>query len=341
MRVSTIIGPGRVALLYLLLAGSSALGQDWAEKMFDHTSHDFGTVARGAKVEHIFTVENIYEEEMRISEIRSSCGCTAPKVSRQILKTWEKAQILAEVDTRGFFGRKDATLTVVLSGQFRAEVQLHIHVYIRSDIVVEPGSVQFGSVPKGTEAVQKVRVSHAGSPDWRIIGVESPVPHIEAEAVRAPDTPASNLAYDVIVRLKADAPVGHIREYLNLLTNDRRAEASRVPLAVEGEVVSTVSVSPSLLLMGVVSPGQTITRQLVVQGKEPFRILGVECSDKRLSCTPPTDQKKLHMLPVVFVADEKTGKVSATIQIKTSLASEKPLEVPVSGQVIPPTSTEP
>ena len=40
----------------------SRLGQQWAKEMFDHTSHDFGTVARGAKMEHRFTLENIYEE---------------------------------------------------------------------------------------------------------------------------------------------------------------------------------------------------------------------------------------------------------------------------------------
>ena len=45
-------------------------GQDWAKAMFDHTSHDFGVVARGAKVEHRFVIENIYEEDAHIQSVR-------------------------------------------------------------------------------------------------------------------------------------------------------------------------------------------------------------------------------------------------------------------------------
>ena len=47
-----------------LVAGLPAgplAAQEWAKKMFDTTSHNFGTVARGSKVEHTFTVTNIYQ----------------------------------------------------------------------------------------------------------------------------------------------------------------------------------------------------------------------------------------------------------------------------------------
>ena len=37
-----------------IFAAASGRAQDWAKAMFDHTAHDFGTVARGAKVEHSF-----------------------------------------------------------------------------------------------------------------------------------------------------------------------------------------------------------------------------------------------------------------------------------------------
>ena len=37
--------------------------------MFDHTTHDFGVVARGAKVEHRFVVENNYEEDIHIESV--------------------------------------------------------------------------------------------------------------------------------------------------------------------------------------------------------------------------------------------------------------------------------
>jgi hypothetical protein len=327
-----------MALWLMLLAAPGGFAQDWATKMFDHTSHDFGTVARGAKVEHTFTVENIYEEDMVISDVRVSCGCTVPRISKRLLKTWEKAQIVAQLDTRGFFGRKDATLTVVFGGEFPAEVQLHVHAYIRSDIVVQPGSVQFGSVAEGTGAVEKVTISYAGRPDWEIRKVETDNPHLEAEAVKAAQSPLGHATYELVVKLKSDAPAGYIRDYLILVTNDRRTQYSRVPLAVEGVVVPAVTVRPWPLLLGVVSTGQNVTGQLVVQGRKPFRIVKVECSDARLTCALPQgeEEKPLYLLPVTFKAGDETGNLSATIRIQTSLSSGKPLEVPVNVRVTRP-----
>ncbi len=328
-----------VAGLLILLAGSRGFGQeDWAKKMFDHTSHDFGTVARGAKVEHTFTVENKYEEDMYITEVRTTCGCTATKISKRRLKTWEKSQIVAHLDTRGFYGRKDATLTVVFGGEFPAQVRLNVHAYIRSDVVVQPGSVQFGTVAEGSGAVRKVTVSYAGRPDWQIQKVEAKNPHLEATAVKLAASPLGQVTYELVVKLKPDAPAGYVQEFLILVTNDRRAKASHVPLAVEGVVVSAsaVTVRPSPLLMGVVGTGQSVTRQLVVQGKKPFRIEGVECSDQRLTCPVPEEEKTLHLLRITLKAGEEAGKLSAKIRIRTSLGSGKPLEVPVSASIIAP-----
>ena len=83
------------------------------------TSYDFGTVARGAKVEHRFAVENIYLEDAHIKSAKASCGCTSPEVPAQILKTWQKAYVVAKVDTVHFEGQKDVTIDVEFDKPFR------------------------------------------------------------------------------------------------------------------------------------------------------------------------------------------------------------------------------
>lgn len=51
----------RVCPVLLLCAlATPLLAQDWAGKMFETTSHNFGTIARGAKAEFRFELENIY-----------------------------------------------------------------------------------------------------------------------------------------------------------------------------------------------------------------------------------------------------------------------------------------
>ena len=82
----------RTIWLGLLLAVSfnaPLLGQQWAVDMFETTSHEFGSVARSAKAEFEFRLTNVYLEDLHISSVRSSCGCTQPRIKKQDLKTYD------------------------------------------------------------------------------------------------------------------------------------------------------------------------------------------------------------------------------------------------------------
>ncbi len=325
-----------LAMGILLSAGSVAAAQQWATDMFNTTSHDFGTVARAAKVEFDFVCENIYEEPAHIREIRSTCGCTTTKISQRSLKTWEKAVITATVDTLAYFGQKESTLTVVFDEPFPAEVRLNIHCYIRSDVVVHPGVVEFGTVTQGAKVQRKLKVNYAGRSDWRIRRIENSNPYLDASVT---ETGRANgqVEYDLLVGLKEDAPVGYIRDHIMLVTNDSNPRALRVPVLVEGIVASPFTVRPSPLLMGVVPAGKPVPpRKLVVQGQKPFRIVSATSDDKRFKCSYSGESKAVQLLFVTFTPDATSGKVSSVIHIKTDQAGT--IDVAVHIQVVPPDS---
>ena len=75
-----------LGLLLAVLAGSPVVGQQWAGRMFEQTRHDFGSVARGAKTEYEFVLSNIYLEDVHIASVRTSCGCTTPRIKKPWLK---------------------------------------------------------------------------------------------------------------------------------------------------------------------------------------------------------------------------------------------------------------
>jgi len=318
-------------LMVLLSAGSSGFGQEWAKKMFDHTSHDFGTVARGAKAEHTFVLENIYEEDMVISSVRTTCGCTHPKLNKRRLKTWEKAEIVAELDTRTFYGRKDSTLTVVLGGQFPAEVRLRVYAYIRRDVVVQPGKILFGSVAEGSDSQRKVTVDYAGRSDWRIVKVESANPHLQGQVVETHRL-GGRVTYDLHATLKSTTPAGYVRDHLVLITNDPNQRTARVPIAVEGIVAPAVTVQPSPLT-GTAATGETASMRLFVQARTSFQILNVHCDDQRFTSAMRKTAGNSYLILITFAAGETDGEVDETIRIETDLAAAKVLEVPVHVRV--------
>ena len=312
-----------IFLLLALLASSPVFAQQWARKMFKETSHDFGSVARGAKVEYNFVLSNIYVEDVHISSVRTSCGCTEPRIETPLLKTYQKGAIVAAFNTRAFLGQKGATITVTFDRPSYAQTQLHVSGHIRSDVVFRPGSVQLGSVDQGDPADKNIAVTYTGRRGWSILDVKSANPHISAKAVQR-SRAGGRVVYDLTVHLDQTMPAGYVHDHLMLITND--SHGGQIPLLVDGRVLSAVTVSPASLFLGVVQPGQRVTKRLVVRGKKPFRIVSITCDDDSFEFdTPASDvPKRLHLVPVTFVADGNSRKVSKTIRIETDLGGSMP-----------------
>jgi hypothetical protein len=87
-----------------------------------------------------------------------------------------------------------------------------------------------------------------------------------------------------------------------------------------------IMLSPTALFMGVVEPGQKITKQLVVKGKKPFRVLEVTCDDPSFSFDPSAanEAKPVHLIPVTFTAGTDAGKVVKTIRVRTDQGEMTP-----------------
>jgi hypothetical protein len=326
-----------LAAIFVLSIVWPAAAQDWAVKMFNKTSHNFGVVARGASAEWHFVIENSYEEDVHIKSVSSSCKCSKPKLTKALLKTWEKGEIIVSLDTRADFGRKDGTIEVEFDQPFDAKVQLRVHSFIRGDVVVQPGAVQFGSVNQGVEVVRELKVAYApGRQDWQIRRVESNNPNIEAKADETART-ATEVDYKLTVKLRAGAPPGYIQEPLILVTNDVDASKARIPVNIEGLVASALTVRPAWLLMGVAEVGRPVSSNLVIQGRAPFRILSIRADDPRFTGRLPAAAKPFHIIPITFLANDPKsapGKVNTKIHIETDLPGAGPVEVNASADVV-------
>lgn len=305
-----------MAVLLTLAGALPATGQEWAKKMFKVQTHNFGTVARGAKAEFNFEITNLYEEEVHISSVRSSCGCTTPVITKDTIKTFEQSAIQATFNTRSFLGHRQATITVTFDKPFYAEVQLTVSGFIRGDVVLQPGSVAFGSLDLGQEAMQEVTVNYAGRNDWKILDVTSERDYYEV-TLNETQRGGGKVDYVLGVKLLPSAPPGYLSDHLILVTNDQNNP--QIPLAIEGRIVSPLTISPASLSLGQVQPGEKVVRQVYLRAKKPFKVTGAKCTDDCFQIEPSSDAKLIQMVPIVFRADQKSGKIAQKIEIETDL----------------------
>lgn len=303
---------GLCAALLSLTAAAQAQQTNWAEKMVNKKSIDFGVIARGSHSSFRVVITNIYKETVHISDVRTTCGCSAGKPSKRTLLSRETGFIEVTMDTRKFTRRKDSNLIVTFDKPLLAELRIPITAYIRTDVVFEPGFVNFGKIDQGTESKRKVTISYAGRDDWQIKEVRSKNKNVAGKVV---ETSRGNgrVGYDLFISLAPSVPAGVIRERLMLITDD--AKSPQVPILVEGRVEAdiTVTISP----LGKLIPGKEKTINVVVRGKEPFEIKAIKCetSENTFKVRLPKKAAKVHVFPLTVTPPNKPGPFKETFTL--------------------------
>jgi hypothetical protein len=300
----------------------------WAQKIFfGVTSHDFGTVPRGAQLKYRFKVQNIYAVPLEITNLRASCGCLTPTPSTRLLKPKEEGYIDIVMDGRRFTGFKTVNLYVTVGPQFISTATLVVTANARSDVVFNPGQVDFGLVSQGQTATQTIDVEYAGVLDWRILEVvksaEAPFTVTARELYReAPRsrilgaTTNGKVGYQIAVTLKPNVPAGPFRQELILKTND--VQTPVLTVAVEGNVQGSLSVSPSVVSLGRVKAGTTTTQRIAIRGSRPFRILQIDGTGDGLTAELPAQAAASHFV-TLQCRPELPGEWHRQLTIRTDL----------------------
>ncbi|MEO1529654.1 MAG: DUF1573 domain-containing protein [Planctomycetota bacterium] len=319
----------------LALPAAPVLGQtvdatNWAAKMFDETEHDFRIVGRGTKCEYHFTFANLFQEDVHVASVRSSCGCTTPTVTKDTLKTHEKSAVVAKFNTSTFIGKKAATITVVFDKPYYAEVQLKVGGFIRTDVTFDPPEIAFGEIAPGSETQQDVLITYTGSKDWQITDVRSHCSDLQVQLSPATKTPGK-VQYRMRVKVLGSMSEGDVRERLTLISNDR--DFPTTEMSINGRVRPSLSVSPAALSLGTAEPSSIIEKRVLVRGDEPFRISDVVCSDDRFEFVIPDEAKKIHFVTIRFKAGAGADRIAQEIRFETDLKGGKAVNCVVTGSL--------
>lgn len=330
-------------LAFLLTAGfvfsSPVYGQQsdaWALKMFTklgtERSYNFGNLALHAEAEHRFIFENIYKEDVEILSAQSNCGCTKVSVTKKVVKSREKAEIIARVDTSGKVhkGKRKVTITVHFNRPKQAEVQLQIQAFIRSDVVFSPGNVEFGGVAQGRQVNKKVYLEyHGGDPNWNLLHLNWTHPGIMPVA-KLVSSANGIKTYEVTVTLKDSAEPGYLSDLVQFISNDGENQSIFIP--VHAQVLAPLTAKPSYFQLGIVHPGEEVSKNLVIRGSTPFKIEKISSTDSRLKFLTANQKSAVHVIPVTFSAGDSTiGPFHQVISVKTTQEETPELEISVSG----------
>jgi hypothetical protein len=327
----------------LVVAGVLAMGgmargeaQNWPDTLFGERSHDFGPVPRGGVVRHPFVLTNRLNVPVTILNLRVSCGCTSGTASVSVVPPGKTAIVEAQMDTRNFVGRKSTTLFVsVMAGNAESEIGLGVSSLILSDVVLNPGVVDFGLVNRGQAPSQMIAIDRIGKPDWKIVRLTSASKAINA-TLQETQRQNGSVGYQLNVSLKPDAAAGVIRDEIRLITND--PETPSIPVPVGAQVRGELSATPTSLALGNVGSAASVQGKFVIRASKPFAISKVEGTGEGFDLQDgDSTRKPLHILTMTFNPAESTnrGDLTRSFRITTDLPGEPPIDVTAKLHVEP------
>ncbi len=301
-----------VVVLGLLMAtsllspatSSSAVGQEWATKMFKETEHNFGNVPKGEVPEFRFEFQNLYEEDIHVAQVISSCGCTSASLSKNVVKKWEKGEVICRFNSPAFDGYKQASVRVLITKPFVGEVQLTVRGNIVRGLVFTPETIDFGSVSESSLPEKEIKLTNSGG-NFQIVDVKSTFPHIK---VRLKETSrAANLVtYTMTTQLRESVPSGFSQGELYVIVQENNMRRE-IPLKFSAKVVSELQV-PDMIAMGSVKPGEEVTKRVVLKSSKPFTITDVTSHSTHFRVKAAKDEKKVHFVEVIYVGEDTPGQ---------------------------------
>ncbi len=141
-------GPPRVETPAPLQKGSPTID-------FDSRVHDFGVVNDGTALKHVFTVKNTGTSPLELTNVSTSCGCTAATLGVHEVPPGRSGPIEVTFDTHGFQGIGSKTIMVASNDKQNPTSSLQIKYDVERLLAFESAFVRLAS-KRGGAFVEKV-----------------------------------------------------------------------------------------------------------------------------------------------------------------------------------------
>jgi hypothetical protein len=185
------------------------------------TTHEFGTVKQGERIEHVFTIRNDGTASLTIQ----LAGMSVPGMNakfRPDVAAGAEGTFRLSCDTTHLKGPIEATAGVRLNDPKLQEIRFVLKSVVQPPIEFQPFAALFLSAFRGEAVQSSVRVLNHEDRALNITGLEANSQRFTA----AVKTVEPGKTYELRVTTRGDAPFGRAQEPIYLLTDN--PERSRV-----------------------------------------------------------------------------------------------------------------
>jgi len=245
---------------------------------------DFKTVDEGPDIVHEFHIVNKGKGVLTISNVSTTCGCTAAVVKKQgstdeaatlpvNIPPGGKGTIKATYHTTGHVGHNTKVITVSSNDTENPGYQLKLDMTVVREIDVQPDRVYFYNVQHGQGQSTTIKILGKPKTKLKILSAQASGGVVTVTSITPfKDEKEKRQGATLQVDLPKERPIGSFTDTIVVKTNSKKKE--QIDIAVTGEVIgkfqfnprninfSTRQVSPVLVVFTAQDPKNFLIRKV-------------------------------------------------------------------------------
>jgi hypothetical protein len=306
---------------------------------------DFGTVAKGEKLDWSFEIKNTGTKDLEILSAKPACGCTVADFDK-VIKPGQTGKVVAHVDTTNFAGPISKSVAIETNDPSVPQAQVTISAIVKPYVEAFPaGFVRFNMI-QGDVEKQSVTIFSEEETPFEILKIETPAEWIRTDFAKLDSSSmvpkvgrAGQNQYRVDITVGGDdAKVGPIAEKIHIITNSKHQPDYWV--SVSGVVRPSIRVEPTAINFGEVSAVDTAATRVItlrsndLKTPENFVVTKVESGVAGITTTvAPTDKKGEYQVTLQVDKNAKAGAVDGNVTVHTSDRVKPTVVIPVRGTI--------
>lgn len=284
----------------------------------EQPAFDFGTLNFGVDAirQYAFRLKNIGSDEVEISRIKSSCGCTSAVADRTKIRPGETTIVTADVDWSQKPGAQIVTIDVHTAAEV-APVTLSLRGYVTLPLLVSHSELHFPKLRPGERRRQSMQISKGNDGvDFRITAVNVDSPNLTIE--RSDGSPLVGASGEFeIVATGSDKPIA---EHVKVVFETDHPNASSVTVVAVIAHEGAFRIVPEKLFFSRKSEDQE-RRSIELHDEEglasaEFTLTGPDAAVFRVAKLREVSPRKFEITLEFDRAAARPGRATAELNVK-------------------------
>jgi hypothetical protein len=222
-----------LAMVILCLAVLPGFALAGPQIVIPGPAFQFGTLAEGDKVEHIFTIVNRGDEPLVIDRVRSTCGCTGTLLSQKEIPPGASGEVKTIFNSNGMRGPVVKWVYIYSNDPANPKTGLQITGIVKPEIDITPGRLRLTGIKPGEKREAHITLTNNSERTIFLSDLSCTPAALSAELSRTKLEPGATAG----IRAVLTFPPGkaHQNGYITVSTSSPRTPKLRIPVFGVGQ----------------------------------------------------------------------------------------------------------